>query len=148
MATPQFVKSVVIEDNDLIINGASFPYFIGEDIDVTSVVEENGDEFYKKVSVTIDVLVPADEGWGEDRATFEDRRTSPRTPIGTLTLPLWTTYEGGNVPLGEFTVDVDGTVDHSTTPAPSVKLTPHIPPSFLEQLNAAITAGIFAPTTD
>lgn len=75
MATPQFVKSVVVEDNDLIINGESFPYLISEDIDVNSVLEENGDVFYKTVSVTIDVMVPVGEGWGEDLATFDDRRT-------------------------------------------------------------------------
>lgn len=68
----RFVKSVVILDNALFLDGEQFPFYIAED---SLTVEESTEhpDFLKILNVR--VMVPVGEGWGDELATIEDRRT-------------------------------------------------------------------------
>lgn len=77
MRLPEFVKSIVIEDDELLIDGEPFPWLLLRDGASLSAPAEQP-EYYRVLD--LQVLVPIGEGWGSLLATIEDRRTPMPNP--------------------------------------------------------------------
>lgn len=72
MPEHRFVKSVVITNDALYLDGEQFPLYIA---DGGLTIEEPAEqpEYFKILNLRL--LVPVGEGWGDDLATIEDRRS-------------------------------------------------------------------------
>lgn len=71
----RFVKSVIITDDALYLDGEQFPLYIA---DGGLTIEESTEQPECFKILELRLLVPVGEGWGDDLATIEDRRTPER----------------------------------------------------------------------
>lgn len=78
MPEHRFVKSVVITDEGLFLNGEHFPYYVTDD-SMTIEPSTEQPEFIK--ILTLRVMIPVGEGWDDQLATVEDRRTPPAIQV-------------------------------------------------------------------
>lgn len=76
----RFVKSVVITNDALFLDGEQFPFYMADD-SLTFEPPTEQPEYFKILNMRL--LVPTGEGWGDDLATIEDRRTPPTIPADT-----------------------------------------------------------------
>lgn len=76
------------------------------------------------------------------RPSEGDERQSAPLPLATLTLPLWTTYQGQRVEVGEITVDLDGAVQRTSSTTADVVLTPRPPVCSIEHFTTALASAM------
>lgn len=77
---------------------------------------------------------------GAGRLPGDESLSAP--PLATLTLPLWTTYQGQRVEVGEITVDLDGAVQRTSSTTADVILTPRPPVCSIDHFTTALASAM------